>query len=91
MDGNTLKNKKLTAVIRDRNTLLFQGEVEAVSSFNDKGPFDVLSRHANFISIIKKNVVVHLAQNQEKRIELESGILKVRDNNVEVYLGILRK
>ncbi len=91
MDTNILKNKKLTAVIRDRNMLLFQGEIEAVSSFNDKGPFDILSQHANFISIIKKNIVLHLAQNQEKRIELESGILKVRDNNVEIYLGILRK
>ena len=91
MDRNILTSKKLLTVVRDRNSLLFQGEVNAVSSTNDKGPFDILPQHANFISIIKKHVVLHLAKKQEKRIELESGILKVRDNNVEIYLGILRK
>lgn len=91
MNRNLLTNEKLLTVIRDRNTLLFQGEVEAISSFNDKGPFDILPRHANFISIIKKHVIIHLAKEEEKRIELGSGILKVRDNNVEIYLGILKK
>jgi len=91
MNRNLLTNEKLLTVIQDRNTLLFQGEVEAISSFNDKGPFDILPRHANFISIIKKHVVIHLPRKEEKRIELESGILKVRDNNVEIYLGILKK
>ena len=68
MERNLLTNEKLLLVIRDRTTLLFQGEVMAVSSFNDKGPFDILPQHANFISIIKKHVVLHLAKKQEKRI-----------------------
>ena len=89
MERNLSKNKKLLAVVRDRNNLLFQGQVEAVSSLNDKGPFDVLPQHANFITLIKKFVTMHLPDKQEKRMELESGILKVRDNRVEVYLGIL--
>lgn len=91
MDRNLFTNEKLLIVIRDRNKLLFQGEIKAVSSFNDKGPFDILPQHANFISIIKKHLVIHLRTKEKKRIELESGILKVRDNNVEVYLGILKK
>lgn len=91
MDRNFLANKKLLLIIRDRNNLLFQGEVKAISSFNDKGPFDILPQHANFISIIKKNIVIHVSTKEKKQIELESGILKVRDNNVEVYLGILKK
>ena len=89
MEKNLSKNEKLTAVIRDRNALLFQGQVEAVSSFNDKGPFDVLSQHENFISLIKKFIIIHLPGKQEKRIDLTSGVLKVKDNSVEVYVGIL--
>lgn len=85
------KNEKLFATIRDRNTLLFQGEASAISSLNDKGPFDVLGQHANFISLIKRAVIVHLPNKQEKRIELESGVLKVKNNIVEVYVGILRR
>ncbi len=80
----------LLAVVRDRNNLLFEGQVDAVSSFNDKGPFDILPQHANFISLIKKSIVIHISKTQEKKFEVESGLLKVRDNSIEVYLGILR-
>ena len=84
------KSEALSLIVRDRNTLLFQGKIEAISSFNDKGPFDVLSQHANFISLIKQAVILHFADKSEKRIDLQSGVLKVRDNDVEVYIGILR-
>ena len=90
MAVNTEKDKKLVAVIRDRNALLFQGAVEAVSSFNDTGPFDILPQHQNFISLIKQAVILHLADKQEKRIELTLGVLKVSSDNVEIYLGIVR-
>lgn len=90
MEKNLSKNEKITVVIRDRDALLFEDKVDAISSFNDKGPFDVLPRHANFISLIKKSVVIHLSGKQEKKIEIQSGVLKVKDNNIEIYLGILR-
>ena len=90
MDRNIQRNEVLSVVVRDRNTLLFQGQIDAVSSFNDKGPFDVLPQHANFISLIKQAVILHIPGKPEKRIEVQSGVLKVRNNNVEVYLGILR-
>lgn len=89
MERSILKNEKLLVIIRDRNNLLFQGPVDTISSFNDKGPFDILPEHENFISLINKAVIIHLPGKQEKRIEVESGVLKVRENNVEVYLGIL--
>ena len=89
MERNIVKNEKLLVIVRDRNTLIFQGQVEAVSSFNDMGPFDVLPRHANFISLIKQAIILHLMDKTEKRIEVTSGVMKVRENNLEVYLGIL--
>ena len=89
MERNIAKTEKILVIIRDRNTLIFQGQVEAVSSFNDMGPFDVLPRHANFISLIKQAIILHLIDKTEKRIEITSGVMKVRENNLEVYLGIL--
>ncbi|MDP3778511.1 MAG: hypothetical protein Q8R30_00500 [bacterium] len=88
---NLSANQTLTAEVRDRNNLLFQGHVEAVSSYNDKGLFDVLPQHANFISLIKKLIIIHISKTEEKKFEIESGMLKVRDNNIEIYLGILRQ
>ena len=89
MERNITKTEKLLVIVRDRNTLIFQGHVEAVSSFNDMGPFDVLPRHANLISLIKQAIILHLTDKTKKRIEITSGVLKVRENKIEVYLGIL--
>jgi len=79
----------LSVLIRDREGILFQGEAEYVSSFNDKGPFDVLSYHTNFISLIKKSVTVRRVGGAEESIPLEIGVMKVKENRVEVYVGII--
>lgn len=79
----------LIVLIRDREGILFEGEAESVSSFNDKGPFDVLSYHTNFISLIKKNVTVRRVGGAEESIPLEIGVMKVKENRVEVYVGII--
>lgn len=79
----------LYVTVRDRAGALFEGEAEAVSSHNDKGPFDILPLHTNFISIIHKGVALHLKDKVVKDLSFETGVLKVAENKVEVYLGIL--
>lgn len=90
MKNHNTDNLSLSVTIRDRQGLVFEGEAEGVSSVNDKGPFDVLPLHVNFISLIKKEIILRLKGSVKKPLSLESGVLKVRENKVEVYLGILR-
>lgn len=85
-----LSNILLSVTVRDREGILFQESVEAVSSFNEKGPFDVLPLHANFISLIRNSVMLKITGATSKEITLNSGVLKVKENKVEVYVGILR-
>lgn len=82
-----LQNIRL--VVRSREGILFDKEVLSVSSKNNKGDFDVLPGHANFISIIDAPLVVKEAGGQEKTIPVgESGIMRVNRNIVEVLLGV---
>ena len=81
----------LSAVVRDRNMVLFMGDANAVSSFNDQGPFDVLPMHENFITIITKEVIIYPPQGKEKHIPVASGVMMVNQNAVEVYIGILER
>lgn len=74
--------------VRKREGLVFSGLVRAISSFNEKGPFDVLPYHTNFISIIRDEVVLYKTDGQEEKIPVDIGVLLVRDNNVEAYLGV---
>ncbi len=79
----------VSVLVRDREGILFEGEAESVSSVNATGKFDVLALHANFISIINEYITLRMLDGTIKTIPLKVGILKVRENSVEVYLGIL--
>ncbi len=73
-------------VVRTNEKVLFEGEVEAVSSNNDVGVFDILPKHIQFVTLVKDRVVAH-KKNDDKEIILETGILKVKNDVVEVYVG----
>jgi F0F1-type ATP synthase epsilon subunit len=75
--------------VASREGLVFEGEVESITSYNEKGKFDVLASHANFISLIKKSLVVRTSgDNVDKELNFDNALIRVRQNNVEVYLGV---
>lgn len=78
--------ESLYAVVRTKDQVLFQGNVEAVTSYNDKGTFDILPEHINFISLIKDRLVLHQKLEENKEIGIQRGILKVLQNKVFVYV-----
>ncbi|OGM12665.1 hypothetical protein A3A76_04485 [Candidatus Woesebacteria bacterium RIFCSPLOWO2_01_FULL_39_23] len=80
----------LILTVKNREGILFSGEVMSLTSYNDKGKFDILSKHANFISLIKKNIEYRLKTGEIKKIDVDNAVLKVIDNKVDVYLGIGR-
>lgn len=82
-----MKEPKIHLVIKDKGRIYFEGDVFAISSFNEKGLFDVLPLHENFISLIKEKIILH-NNGEEKQIKIDSGLLKTNGNKVNVYLGI---
>lgn len=88
--------------IKSPEKTVFEGIVTGVSSYNDKGPFDILSEHENFITIIKKKLVIFPIQTSPSRVsrgtdsgpsgkmewDIDQGVLKVRENKVNVFFGI---
>lgn len=79
---------KIKAIIRKRDGIVFEGDVYAVSSINEIGPFDILFNHANFIAKIKDKVTIHSNKNTKKDFVIDNGIISVKENLVEVFLGI---
>lgn len=83
-----MDNTRINLVIKTREKTVFDGNVKAVSSFNQVGPFDVLPAHANFISLIEKALIIHNTNGTKKEIKFDLALLRVIENKVEVYLGI---
>ena len=84
-----MQKKLITVSVRNRQGLLYSGQVVTVSSWNKKGPFDVLVDHANFISTIYKKMVMKYEDGKVEEIKVDSGLLQVYQNQVVVFLGIV--
>lgn len=79
--------KTIHLIIRNRENILYDADVRAVSAINNTGPFDILPDHANFISVIEKYIVIHDLNGKNNQIKIEIGIVHVDDGKVEVYLS----
>ena len=70
------------------NTIAFEGEADRITSFNEVGPFDIYPMHANFISIIQKEITVYLDHKILKELKFEKAVMKVKQDSVKIFLGI---
>ena len=73
--------------IRNKKGILLNTEVKSVSSYNSIGKFDILSTHIQFISVIEGSVKVVYPDDRMDEIPVGTGVLKVLENKVTVYLA----
>lgn len=83
-----LSDIPLKLKVRTPDKLVFEGEARAVSSVNERGPFDVLSAHQNFITIIRDKLVIIDLKGEKQDISVQRGVMRVRENEVTVFLGM---
>ena len=82
-----IKTSILTVAIRNKDRVLYSGQAYAVTSLNDKGPFDILAKHENFISLIKTRIAIHTTSTEKKEIQIKNGILRVYRDKVYAYVN----
>lgn len=80
--------RPIIIIVRDAENIIFDGEVDRISSFNEVGRFDVYQRHANFISIIRKQLTLYKDHKIVKDLKIEQAIMKVKNDRVGIFLGI---
>lgn len=74
--------------IRDSQSVVFEGEADRISSYNEVGKFDVFPMHANFISIINQEIILYNGHEKIKELKIEQAVLKVKKDNAHIFLGI---
>jgi F0F1-type ATP synthase epsilon subunit len=80
--------KLLQAKVRDTENILFEGETDRISSFNEVGAFDIYPMHANFISIINNKLTLYNKKKIIKELSFEQAVMKVKKDEAHIYLGI---
>jgi F0F1-type ATP synthase epsilon subunit len=66
----------------------YEGQAVSVSAKNKTGPFDVLSGHINFFSLLSAGEVVINTGLQHLNVKIDRGIIKVTNNHVTVFVNV---
>lgn len=80
--------KKIHVKIRNTQKIVFEGEVDRISSFNQVGPFDIYPQHANFISIIRDKLSLYNEKEKVKELEFERAVLEIKKDVAKIFTGI---
>jgi F0F1-type ATP synthase epsilon subunit len=69
--------------------VFYDGQAQSMSAENDTGPFDILPRHHNFMTLVNEGeIVIRSNEGEDKRIRISKGVLHVRSNKVTLFLDV---
>jgi F0F1-type ATP synthase epsilon subunit len=67
----------------------FDGNAKSISAENDTGPFDILPRHHNFMTLVNSgDVVIRTDGSDDQKIRISKGVMHVRKNKVTLFLDV---
>lgn len=67
----------------------FDGMAESVSAVNPTGPFDILPKHHNFMTLLSTgDIIVRTAGGGEEKIPITRGIMHVKADEIIVFLDV---
>jgi hypothetical protein len=67
----------------------YVGQAFSLSAENATGPFDVLPRHHNFISLLTAcEIVVRSTDKGEQKIRISGGIMHVKSDRTVIFLDV---
>lgn len=82
-------NNLLKVRIISPQQVIFEGEAISVSSINSAGKFDILSHHANFITLIENSpILIRKADKKLVEFKFPLAIIYTLSNKVTIYTKI---
>lgn len=86
-----MKPPLLTVTVKKPEAIVFDGYATSVTSISNRGKFDILAYHANFIALIQETIVIGQEGKPPVQIPIKTGVMKVNNNTVKIILGIETK
>lgn len=83
-DGKSM-HVKVYSPFRD----YYDGQALSVSAVNGTGPFDILPKHHNFISLLSPcDLIVRTVREGAKKIIISGGVMHVKADQIIVFLDV---
>ena len=84
-----LDKKSITVKVFSPYQTFFEGEAQSISAENDTGPFDILPRHHNFMTLVNAcEVIIRTEGAEDKKLRISRGVMHVRKNIVTLFLDV---
>ena len=84
IDGKLSMNVKIHSPFRN----YYDGDAFSISGENATGPFDILPRHHNFISLLNPCELVVRSPKGDEKILIGGGLMHVKADKVIVFLDV---
>jgi F0F1-type ATP synthase epsilon subunit len=66
----------------------FDEQAESISGQNATGPFDILPKHHNFITLLSACDLIVRTERGEQRVRISGGLMHVKADQVVVFLDV---
>jgi len=74
--------------VHKKDGVIFEGNATSVTSTNEKGTFDILPMHTNFVAIINTTLTIRVKDTIPTVLSIPRGIIHVKENAVQVFVGL---
>lgn len=66
----------------------YEGRARSLSAESETGPFDILPKHHNFITLLLACDVVIRTDNETQTLRIQGGMLHVKANEITLFLDV---
>jgi F0F1-type ATP synthase epsilon subunit len=66
----------------------YDGLADNISAVNETGPFDILPRHHNFMTLLSPGDIIVRSGEREEKVSITRGIMHVKADEVKVFLDV---
>lgn len=84
----TAGSEEMHVMVHAPYKVYYDGPAQSITAANDTGPFDILPRHHNFMTLLSPcDIIVRHGDAQEK-ITIQRGVMHVKADEVIVFLDV---
>ena len=67
----------------------YNDTANSLSAVNETGPFDILPRHKNFMTLLKPcDLIILVKDKPDFKLKISQGVMHVKSNQVIVFLDV---
>jgi len=83
-----LDSKTVNVKVYSPFRVYFNGPALSVSAENETGPFDVLPKHYNFMTLLNPGIITVRTEQKDQKFQIARGVMHVKNNGIIIFLDV---